>query len=89
MDTPNLMTAINNVATLQVCQPLMPDGTTCANPKNHGRYIVDMKCLAVGSTADQLREARMSFPSGHSSYTTFTMVFCMVRCSVGFEQFSA
>lgn len=63
----------------QVCQPIMPDGTNCSNPVNHNRYIEDFTCLGVGSSARMLKEVRLSFPSGHSSYTAFTMIYCVVR----------
>ncbi|KAH8391133.1 hypothetical protein KR215_007560, partial [Drosophila sulfurigaster] len=60
---------------MQVCQPIMPDGTNCTDPANFGRYITDFKCLGVGSTPRMLKEMSLSFPSGHSSFTFYTMVY--------------
>lgn len=62
----------------QVCQPLMADGTNCSNPINHGKYIEDFTCLGVGSSAKMLKEMRLSFPSGHSGFTFYAMIFLAV-----------
>ncbi|EDW01213.1 putative phosphatidate phosphatase isoform X1 [Drosophila grimshawi] len=56
-----------------VCQPVMPDGSTCE--LNAGKYITEFECRGVGSTARMLKEMRLSFPSGHSSFTFYTMVY--------------
>lgn len=56
----------------------MPDGTTCANPINQGKYIMDFTCGNPYSTNRMLKEARLSFPSGHSSFTFYTMVYLAV-----------
>lgn len=56
----------------------MLDGTNCSDPINHGHYIEDFECMGVGSSARMLKEVRLSFPSGHSSYTAFTMIYCVV-----------
>lgn len=66
------------VLKMQVCQPVMADGTNCSDPRNLGRYIEEFTCLGVGSSARMLKEVRLSFPSGHSSYTAFTMIYCVV-----------
>ncbi|XP_065368029.1 putative phosphatidate phosphatase isoform X2 [Calliphora vicina] len=58
-----------------VCQPIMPDGTTCANATNQGKYIMDFTCGNPYSTKRMLKESRLSFPSGHSSFTFYTMVY--------------
>uniref|UniRef100_A0A1B0AHS6 Phosphatidic acid phosphatase type 2/haloperoxidase domain-containing protein n=1 Tax=Glossina pallidipes TaxID=7398 RepID=A0A1B0AHS6_GLOPL len=58
-----------------VCQPIMPGGTTCASFLNQNKYIMDFHCKGVGSTERMLKEARLSFPSGHSSFSFFTMVY--------------
>lgn len=63
---------------MQVCQPIMLDGTTCANPDNLGKYIVDFTCAGIGSSARTLKEVRLSFPSGHSSFATYTMIYTAV-----------
>ncbi|EDV59375.1 putative phosphatidate phosphatase isoform X1 [Drosophila erecta] len=60
---------------IAVCQPEMPDGTTCADPINAGKYIEEFTCKGVGSSARMLKEMRLSFPSGHSSFTFFAMVY--------------
>ncbi|KAH8407657.1 hypothetical protein KR222_009484 [Zaprionus bogoriensis] len=60
---------------IAVCQPIMPDGSTCGNATNAGKYIMDFKCQGVGSSARMLKEMRLSFPSGHSSFTFYTMVY--------------
>uniref|UniRef100_A0A1A9WIZ7 Phosphatidic acid phosphatase type 2/haloperoxidase domain-containing protein n=1 Tax=Glossina brevipalpis TaxID=37001 RepID=A0A1A9WIZ7_9MUSC len=60
---------------LAVCQPIMPDGSTCADAINRNKYIMDFRCQALGSTERMLKEARLSFPSGHSSFSFFTMVY--------------
>lgn len=56
------------------CQPIMNDGTNCSDVINAGRYIEDYKCrpdLSKGA----IREMHLSFPSGHSSYAMFTMLY--------------
>jgi phosphatidate phosphatase len=61
-----------------VCQPVMLDGSNCSNPKNLGRYIEDFTCIGESSSARMLKEMRLSFPSGHSSFSFYTMLFCTV-----------
>ncbi|XP_046810389.1 putative phosphatidate phosphatase isoform X2 [Lucilia cuprina] len=60
---------------IDVCQPIMPDHTTCADPKNLGKYITDFTCGNPYATKRMLKEVRLSFPSGHSSFTFYTMVY--------------
>lgn len=60
---------------LEICQPVMGDGTNCSSPINFNRYIEDFTCGNAESSATQLREMRLSFPSGHSSLSMYTMVF--------------
>lgn len=62
----------------QVCQPEMLDGSTCADPVNAGKYIQEFKCKGIGSSDRMLKEMRLSFPSGHSSFTFFAMVYLAV-----------
>jgi hypothetical protein len=62
----------------QVCQPRMLDGTNCSDPRNLGRYIEDFTCAGMNSSARMLKEMRLSFPSGHSSFSFYTMLFCTV-----------
>lgn len=62
-----------------VCRPIMPGNTTCDDAINQGRYIEDFMCGALGeSTARMLKEMRLSFPSGHSSFSVYTMVYCAI-----------
>lgn len=60
---------------MSVCQPIMPDGTNCSNPINFHRYIEDFTCGNTESSARRIKEMRLSFPSGHSSFSMYTMVF--------------
>lgn len=61
-----------------VCRPRMPDGTTCKDPENNGRYITDFICTSEKSTPRMLKEMRLSFPSGHSSFSMYTLVYCAI-----------
>jgi membrane-associated phospholipid phosphatase len=45
------------------------------------RYITNHNCNAT-VTASALQEARLSFPSGHSSYSTYAFVFLFVSVSI-------
>ncbi|KAH8291400.1 hypothetical protein KR054_011213, partial [Drosophila jambulina] len=63
---------------MAVCQPVMPDGSTCDDPVNAGKYIQEFTCRGVGSSDRMLKEMRLSFPSGHSSFTFFAMVYLAV-----------
>lgn len=67
-------------AILQVCQPIMTNGTTCTDEINAGKYITNFECRGVGSSRRMLKEMRLSFPSGHSSFTFYTMVYVAVSC---------
>jgi phosphatidate phosphatase len=60
-----------------VCKPKMLDGTTCDDEANHGKYIENFTCDGKdeGSTERMLKEMRLSFPSGHSSFSLYTMVY--------------
>lgn len=60
---------------ISVCQPIMSDGTNCSSPINAHRYIEDFTCSNKESTANQLRQMRLSFPSGHASFSMYTMIF--------------
>lgn len=61
-----------------VCIPRMPDNTTCKDEINRNRYIVDFKCTSELSSSRMLKEMRLSFPSGHSSFSMYTLVFCAI-----------
>ncbi|XP_001361071.3 putative phosphatidate phosphatase isoform X1 [Drosophila pseudoobscura] len=60
---------------IAVCQPILADGTTCNDAQNAGKYIQEFTCQGLGSSARMLKEMRLSFPSGHSSFTFFAMVY--------------
>jgi phosphatidate phosphatase len=60
---------------LSVCQPILPDGTNCTNPANFHKYIIDFTCGNENASKRKLKEMRLSFPSGHSSFSMYTMVF--------------
>ncbi|XP_073813142.1 wunen isoform X2 [Musca autumnalis] len=61
-----------------VCQPIMADGSTCADAINQGKYITNFHCAGVGSTERMLKEVGLSFPSGHSSFTFYGMVYLAI-----------
>lgn len=56
----------------------MLDGTNCSHPTNIGRYIEEFTCLNTDSNQRMLKEMRLSFPSGHSSFSSYTMIYCAV-----------
>jgi len=59
--------------------PILLDGSTCNDPQNINRYIEDYTCSNTNATAKALRDVRMSFPSGHTSFAIMTAFFCVVR----------
>lgn len=42
------------------------------------QYIIDHNCNSSAEEVD-LQEAKLSFPSGHSSYSTYAFIFLFVR----------
>lgn len=60
-----------------VCQPII-NGFNCSHPSNQGRYIEVFQCMGEGSSERMLKEMRLSFPSGHSSFSAYTMVYCAI-----------
>lgn len=68
--------------TFKVCQPVFPDGSTCDSPLNEGRYIEDFTCRGLDFTTKTLKEAHLSFPSGHASFTCFTMLYIAVSVHI-------
>lgn len=60
---------------MQVCRPVRFDGTNCSVPANFNRYIEDYTCSNRASTEEQLRDMKLSFPSGHSSFSMYAMFF--------------
>lgn len=63
---------------LDVCKPEFPDGTSCDNPINIGKYQANFTCTNMESTTRQIKEMRLSFPSGHSSFSAYTMIYCAI-----------
>ncbi|XP_065359516.1 putative phosphatidate phosphatase [Calliphora vicina] len=63
----------------EVCQPYRTlDGTTCDSPNNHGLYIEDYECRNPSSNRLILYNVHLSFPSGHSSYIFYGMIFIIL-----------
>lgn len=60
---------------ISVCQPVFPDGTNCTSQENFYKYMEVFKCSNEGSSQRKLKEMRLSFPSGHSSFSMYTMTF--------------
>ncbi|XP_014234825.1 putative phosphatidate phosphatase [Trichogramma pretiosum] len=56
---------------LTICNPKI----NCSWPENQHRYITDYVCEADGVSPKVLKELRLSFPSGHSSFAAYTMIF--------------
>ncbi|CAB0035165.1 unnamed protein product [Trichogramma brassicae] len=56
---------------LTICNPKI----NCSRPENQHRYITDYVCEADGVSPKVLKELRLSFPSGHSSFAAYTMIF--------------
>ncbi|XP_053614442.1 putative phosphatidate phosphatase [Plodia interpunctella] len=52
-----------------VCKP----DIDCDLPANKWRYIEDFKCN--GADVKLMKEMRLSFPSGHSSFSAYTMLY--------------
>lgn len=55
---------------ISVCDP----NVNCDEPRNKYRYIEDYSCL----TSDRLRDSRLSFMSGHSSFSAYCAVYIAV-----------
>ncbi|XP_026848170.1 putative phosphatidate phosphatase [Drosophila persimilis] len=60
---------------LAVCQPQLTDRTLCSDPANLHRYVENYECAAEGYTVADVRQSRLSFPSGHSSIVFYSMVY--------------
>lgn len=60
---------------ISVCQPVFPDGTNCTNPANFYKYMEVFQCANEDSSKRKLKEMRLSFPSGHSSFSMYTMTY--------------
>ena len=55
---------------MSLCRP----NVNCSLVENHHRYIEDYVCTE-NTSAKFLKEIRLSFPSGHSSFSAYTMVY--------------
>lgn len=55
---------------LDVCKP---DLSTLCTADDPFRYVTDFECR--GTDAKKLRDARLSFPSGHASFSAYTMLY--------------
>ncbi|XP_071439605.1 putative phosphatidate phosphatase [Hetaerina americana] len=55
-----------------VCQP----NVNCSSFANPHTYIEDFTCL--GGNPKLLKEVRLSFPSGHSSFSSYTMTYLAI-----------
>ncbi|XP_050460274.1 putative phosphatidate phosphatase isoform X1 [Cataglyphis hispanica] len=56
---------------MKLCVP----NIDCSLPENQHRYIEQFNCTASGISAKLLKEVRLSFPSGHSSSSAYTMIY--------------
>ncbi|KAH8272943.1 hypothetical protein KR018_011892, partial [Drosophila ironensis] len=61
-----------------LCAPVLPDGSTCNDPKNFGIYIQDFACSAADITPKRLKDVSLSFPSGHASFACFSMLYLAI-----------
>ncbi len=52
--------------------------TTASGTVAIPQYIIDHNCNTTASAID-LQEAKLSFPSGHSSYSTYAFMFLFVN----------
>lgn len=55
----------------------VPD-VNCSLPENQYRYIENFSCTAQGISSKLLKEMRLSFPSGHSSFSAYTMIYLAI-----------
>lgn len=54
-----------------LCRPVMPDNSTCADAKNLGRFIEDYRC----SRTDYPQRIYRTFPSGHATVSSFAVMY--------------
>lgn len=72
---------------INVCHPLIPPGnTTCSDPANWNRYILNFYCNNADVNLDKLKTIRQSFPSVHASFSVYTMTFAAIylHCRMNF-----
>ncbi|EDV97182.1 putative phosphatidate phosphatase [Drosophila grimshawi] len=60
---------------MAVCQPMLSDGSLCTDAANLHRYVEDYECAGEGYTIADVRQARLSFPSGHSSIAFYALLY--------------
>ncbi|KAH8335125.1 hypothetical protein KR074_012456 [Drosophila pseudoananassae] len=60
---------------LAVCQPQLTDGSLCSDPVNLHRYVENYECAGEGFSVEDVRQSRLSFPSGHSSLIFYAMLY--------------
>ncbi|XP_063705566.1 putative phosphatidate phosphatase [Culicoides brevitarsis] len=59
---------------LDVCRPVMPDGSDCSDTRNHGKFILDYEC----GNPDFFISIYRTFPSGHSSQAFFGATYLVM-----------
>lgn len=59
---------------MDVCKPIMYDGTNCSDLKNQGRFVTDYTCGNPNFFISIYR----SFPSGHSSQSFFAATYLVL-----------
>lgn len=60
---------------LDLCKPVLPDGTTCNDSQNLHKFIVEFSCA---STNHKTFQKALSFPSGHASIAFYAMIFIAI-----------
>uniref|UniRef100_A0A0A1X5B4 Putative phosphatidate phosphatase n=1 Tax=Zeugodacus cucurbitae TaxID=28588 RepID=A0A0A1X5B4_ZEUCU len=63
---------------ISVCQPQLLDGSNCESAQNLHRYVENYICVGSGYTQEDVRQARLSFPSGHSSLSFFALTYVAI-----------
>ncbi|XP_014203816.1 putative phosphatidate phosphatase isoform X2 [Copidosoma floridanum] len=63
---------------MTLCKP----NIDCTAPENQHRYIQNFVCTALPDRL--LKELRLSFPSGHSSFSAYTMIFLALYLQLRF-----
>uniref|UniRef100_A0A224XH03 Putative lipid phosphate phosphatase n=1 Tax=Panstrongylus lignarius TaxID=156445 RepID=A0A224XH03_9HEMI len=61
---------------IDICNP----DVDCSQPANRFRYIYEFNCLKKNTSL--IKDARLSFPSGHSSFAAFTMIYLAIYVHV-------
>ncbi|KAJ8681856.1 hypothetical protein QAD02_017648 [Eretmocerus hayati] len=56
---------------MTLCDPTID----CSLPENHHQYFEVFECRNKTVSARLLKELRLSFPSGHSSFSAYTMIY--------------